>query len=55
MLFRRVHDDVKTATSGQQIPFTYGRFPPRPSTSREQGSRRLLGSGCRMDRALPLG
>ena len=27
MLFRRVHDDVKTATSGQQIPFTYGALP----------------------------
>src|SRR5437867_2830453 len=24
MLFRRVHDDVKARTSGQQEPFTYG-------------------------------
>ena len=27
MLFRRVHDDVKTRTAGQQIPFTYGALP----------------------------
>ena len=27
MLFRRVHDDVKTRTGGQQIPFTYGALP----------------------------
>jgi uncharacterized caspase-like protein len=27
MLFRRVHDDVKNATSGQQSPFTYGALP----------------------------
>ena len=27
ILFRRVHDDVKTATSGQQTPFTYGALP----------------------------
>ncbi len=27
MLFRKVHDDVKKRTSGQQIPFTYGALP----------------------------
>jgi uncharacterized caspase-like protein len=27
MLFRRVHDDVKARTSGQQEPFTYGALP----------------------------
>jgi hypothetical protein len=27
MLFRRVHDDVKASTAGQQEPFTYGALP----------------------------
>jgi uncharacterized caspase-like protein len=27
MLFRRVRDDVRTRTSGQQEPFTYGSLP----------------------------
>ena len=27
MLFRRMHDDVKARTAGQQEPFTYGALP----------------------------
>jgi uncharacterized caspase-like protein len=27
MLFRRMHDDMKARTAGQQEPFTYGALP----------------------------
>jgi len=30
MMFRRVHDDVKSRTGGQQVPFTYGSLPADP-------------------------
>lgn len=54
MLFRRVHDDVKARTDGQQEPFTYGALPAealflRPPTSLASYSEAVM---ARLGRAI---
>ena len=47
MLFRRVHDDVKTRTGGQQSPSPMARCRPRPSYFNGRGhTRPPAGEAC---------